>query len=80
VFAAVLAASLSTSQGPLPAHEPLPRLTVSFVSINIKVRRTTLNPNESGVGVLPMECPVKLNLWACWWVVANPWCRVEYAI
>lgn len=37
-FADVLAASLSDSQGPVAAHEPLPRLAVSFVAANLKVR------------------------------------------
>lgn len=37
-FAGVLAASLSDSQGPVAAHEPLPRLAVSFVAANLKVR------------------------------------------
>jgi hypothetical protein len=37
-FAAVLAASLGGSGGhPLPAHSPLPRLAVTFVTANLKV-------------------------------------------
>jgi hypothetical protein len=37
-FAAVLAASLSGSGAqPLPAHSPLPRLAVTFVTANLKV-------------------------------------------
>jgi hypothetical protein len=37
-FAAVLASSLVDSQGDVAAHEPLPRLAVSFVAVNLKVR------------------------------------------
>jgi hypothetical protein len=37
-FAAVLSGSLSNSTGPLPAHETLPRMAVSFVAVNLKVR------------------------------------------
>ena len=37
-FAAVLASSLSSSEGAVAAHEPLPRLAVSFVAVNLKVR------------------------------------------
>lgn len=39
-FAAVLASSLSDSEGRVAAHEPLPRLAVSFVAVNLKVSLT----------------------------------------
>ena len=40
-FAAVLASSLSDSEGRVAAHEPLPRLAVSFVAVNLKVSLTS---------------------------------------
>jgi hypothetical protein len=50
-FAAVLAASLGGSGGhPLPAHSPLPRLAVTFVTANLKVSCSWLLAVDVAVG------------------------------
>lgn len=62
-FAAVLGSTLTDSQGRVAAYEPLPRLAVSFVAVNLKVNTHTHTggclDSGSSRGVLD-ECRVVL--------------------